>query len=64
MTDQQKSEKTQDQDRTSPPASVPLKSGGEVKVTFLDSPPAAGKKSIHPRRTAPNVPIGEDRTRD
>jgi hypothetical protein len=60
MTDQQNSQKNNDQDQSSPPSSVPLKSGGEVQVTFLDSPPAAGKKSIHIRRPAPEVPVGKD----
>jgi hypothetical protein len=60
MTDQENSQKDNDQDQSSPPSSVPLKSGGEVQVTFLDSPPSAGKKSIHARRPAPNVPIGKD----
>jgi hypothetical protein len=37
-------------------SSVPLKPSGEVVLTHLDSPPSAGKHTIHPRRPAPIVP--------
>jgi hypothetical protein len=62
MTDEQNSGKDKGRDQTPSPASVPLKSGGEIVVTYLDSPPPAGKTSIHPRRRAPIVPNREERT--
>ena len=64
MTDQQNSGKDKGRDQTPSPASIPLKSGGEVVVTYLDSPPHAGKKSVHPRRPAPIVPNREERTKE
>lgn len=62
MSDQQNARKDKSQDQSSSSASVPLKSGGEVVVTYHDSPPPSGKKSIHPRRRAPIVPTRGDRT--
>ena len=62
MTDEENSGKDKGQDQSPSTASLPLKSGGEIIVTYLDSPPAAGKKSIHPRRRAPIVPNREERT--
>jgi hypothetical protein len=63
MTTQQDSQKGNSEDHSSSPASVPLNRGGEVVVTYLDSPPLADKKSIHPRRQAPQVPDQDDGTR-
>jgi hypothetical protein len=62
MTAQQDSQKDNSEDQSSSPASVPLNRGGEVVVTYLDSPPLAGKKSIHPRRQAPRVPDSDGGT--
>ena len=62
MTDEQNSGKDKGRDQTPSPASLPLKSGGEIVVTYLDSPPLEGEKSIHPRRRAPIVPVREERT--
>jgi hypothetical protein len=62
MTDQEHPENERDRDQSSSPAPVPLKGGREVVVTHLDSPPPAGKKSIHPRRQAPIVPEHKNRT--
>jgi len=42
--------------------SFPLKPSGEAVVTYLDSPPPSGPRSIHPRRPAPLVPTHEERT--
>jgi hypothetical protein len=62
MADQEHPENEKDPDQSSSPARVPLEGGREVVVTHLDSPPPAGKKSIHPRRQAPHVPEHENRT--
>jgi hypothetical protein len=56
MTDSEKSQNDNSDDQSSAPAGVPLKSGGEVRVTYLESPPPAGEKVIHPRRQAPIIP--------
>jgi hypothetical protein len=62
MTDQEHPENDKDRDQSSSAVRVPLQGGREVVVTRLDSPPPAGKKSIHPRRQAPQVPEHENRT--
>lgn len=36
--------------------STPQKTTREVRVSYLDSPPASGKREIHPRRPAPIIP--------
>ena len=60
MSEQSSSEKDKDQSPST--EGVPLKSGGEVVVSYLASPPPAGKKTIHPRRLAPKVPDREEKT--
>jgi hypothetical protein len=60
MPDKQNAKKKED--RSSAPASFPLKPCGEVELTHLDSPPPSGKQAIHPRRPAPPVPTREQRT--
>jgi hypothetical protein len=55
--DRKPEQEERERDEQAPPASsVPLKPSGEVVLTYLDSPPSAGKHTIHPRRPAPIVP--------
>lgn len=60
MTDRKTFQKDKDQDRSSSQSGTPLEGGAEVVVTYLDAPPPAGKKSIHPRPPAPHVPDRKD----
>jgi hypothetical protein len=62
MADQQALKKNKNQDQSSSQAGVPLENGREVVVTYVDAPPAAGDKSIHPRRPAPVVPDRKNQT--
>jgi hypothetical protein len=60
MTDRKTFQKDKEQDQSSSQTGTPLEGGGEVVVTYLDAPPPAGKKSIHPRPPAPHVPDRKD----
>jgi hypothetical protein len=60
MTDRKSFQKHKDLDSPSSQTGTPLENGGEVVVTYLDAPPPAGKKSIHPRPPAPHVPDRKD----
>jgi len=62
MADKQALSKNRNQDQSPSLADVPLQNGREVVVTYQDAPPAAGDKSIHPRRPAPVVPDRKDQT--
>jgi hypothetical protein len=53
--DVEKQERERDE-QASPASTVSLKPSREIVLTYLDSPPSAGKHTIHPRRPAPIVP--------
>lgn len=44
--------------------STPQKTTREVRVNYLDSPPASGKREIHPRRRAPIIPTKEEQEKN
>ena len=57
-------ERQKDEDADASPSGFPLKPSGQVTLKHLNEPPPSGKKTIHPRRSAPLVPTREQRTEE